>query len=279
MTDFIEIKILCDEYFAEILQAELSNAGFDSFIDEEKGFSAYAAKDNYDSEAAKEIIERYSQMTSIEYKIGDVERKNWNEEWEKNYDPITVEDKCIVRASFHKPDKDYAYDIEINPKMSFGTGHHETTYLMLKHEMEIDFQDKSVLDAGCGTGILAIMAHKRGAEYVEAYDIDPWCEENSKENFGLNHCEDIIIRTGTVESLSFNKKFDIVLANINRNVLLAEMDSYINLMKAEATLMLSGFYTEDVPLIQEKAESLGLSFVKSSEKNNWVSAIFEKRQQ
>jgi len=276
MTDFVEIKIKCDEYFSEILQAELAGAGFDSFIDEENGFAAYAAVESYDEQAAKEIFDRYAQLTTLEYKIADVERKNWNEEWEKNYDPIIVEDKCIVRASFHKPEKEYDYDIEINPKMSFGTGHHETTHLMLKHEMELDFENKDVLDAGCGTGILAVMAHKKGAKYVEAYDIDPWCEENSRENFALNNCEDIIIRTGVVADLDFTHTFDIVLANINRNVLLGEMAEYVKLMKPVATLMLSGFYTEDIPVIEEKATSLGLKKVKVSEKNNWVSVIFER---
>ncbi|BDD07629.1 ribosomal protein L11 methyltransferase [Fulvitalea axinellae] len=274
--DFIEVKVSCDENYSEIFQAELSYAGFTSFIDTDGGFCAYAEVEAFDKAAVEEIFGRYTELTEAGYSISEVERKNWNEEWEKNYSPIEVDQRCVVRASFHDPRPEFEYEIVINPKMSFGTGHHETTHLMLAQELDMDLAGKDVLDAGCGTGILAIMAKLRGAASVEAYDIDEWCEENSRENFGLNNCEDIMVRTGTVKTLEFDRDFDVILANINRNVLVEEIPDYSSMLKAGGKLLLSGFYERDIPVIEEVTKANGLSLEKVTKRNDWVSARFGK---
>lgn len=273
---FKVIKVNCNADFGDMLMAELAEVGFDSFEEQEQGFEASIATEAFADATIKELMERYEGMTSLSYQVEEVEKKNWNEEWEKNYDPIFIADQCVVRASFHKIDKAFPYEIIINPKMSFGTGHHETTHLMLSHQLEVDHAEAAVMDAGCGTGILSIMASKVGAMHVLAYDIDDWCVENSRENFELNACENIDVVQGTIETLKIEGEFDIILANINKNVLLEEIPAYVKLLVSGGKLLLSGFYEEDVLDIETLCAKHQLKTIKQSTRNRWAALVLEK---
>lgn len=272
--DFYELQITCLTEHSEILIAEFSMVNFDSFVENETGFLAYIGEADFDETTIDEIHKKYLSLFPFQYTTKKAKKKNWNAEWEKDYEPIFVEDKCVVKASFHNIKKKFPYEIIINPKMSFGTGHHETTYLMLKNQMALDHKNKSVADIGCGTGILAIMASKLGASSVFACDIDEWCIENSIENFELNKCQNIDVKHGTVKVI--NGVYDIVLANINRNVLLGDISQYANLLKNDGNLLISGFYTEDVDLLTTTAANFGLKIVSTSTRNNWTCLLFKK---
>ncbi|UCS94510.1 50S ribosomal protein L11 methyltransferase [Echinicola marina] len=275
--DYLEFKINCTEEYNEILIAELAEVGFDSFLETDQGIEAYIQEDLFDRAAYDEVIEKYREAAEIIVEEGKMPKVNWNEEWEKHYDPISIGKEVYVRASFHAPLEGVKHDILINPKMSFGTGHHATTYLMLSHQLEIPHEGKSIIDIGSGTGILAIMAHKLGASHIEAFDIDNWCVDNGNENFELNGINDVKMGHGTIREVNPSGPFDIVLANINKNVLLDEMEVYVSLMKPSAKLLLSGFYENDVPDIQYRAESLGLKLKGQKEKDNWAAVVFEKQ--
>ncbi|MCO6358951.1 50S ribosomal protein L11 methyltransferase [Roseivirga pacifica] len=274
--DYILINVHCDEPFSEILIAEMGLLDFDSFVETEAGFEAYINEAVFSHPAVQTLFNRYRKQTRIWYELKKVPKVNWNEEWEKNYDPIEVGDQVYIRATFHAPKPEVPYDIVINPKMSFGTGHHATTHQMVALQMGIDHQDKDVIDIGAGTGILAIMADKLGAKSVAATDIDDWCIENAEENFGLNNITPAFVKQGVIADLKLTETYDIVLANINTNILLEEMEHYVNLMRDEAYLLLSGFYTFDQEQILEKAESLGLKKVKDSERNKWAALVLQK---
>ena len=210
----------------------------------------------------------------ITYSKKEIEQVNWNAAWEKNFHPIEVDQKCVVRAPFHSK-ANVDYEIVIEPKMSFGTGHHETTYMMLQYMLETDFQGKTVLDMGCGTAVLAILAEFRGASKIDAIDIDSWCYKNSLENIERNNCKNIKTFLGDV-SLLENKKYQIIIANINRNILLKDMESYCFSLENEGQLFLSGFYNEDLNLIIATCTKFNLTFVDKIERNNWVAAKFKK---
>ena len=272
---YIEVKFLCTEEFKEILIAELYELGFDSMMETDAGLEAYVLIEDFNKTALDSLVSKYPNA-NISYTTSAFENKNWNEEWEKNYDPIIVEDKCLVRASFHHDLSDYKYEIVINPKMSFGTGHHSTTYLMLKHQMEIDHKGKKVLDAGCGTAILAVMAEKLGAKEVIAYDIDDWSIENAPENVALNNCQTVAVFGGTIRTLKLKGPFDIILANINKNVLLDEMEEYAKMLVKGGYLLLSGFYEHDNNDIIARAAEYGLQFMRGGTKNEWSSLIMIK---
>lgn len=257
----------------EILIAELGYAGFESFVETEEGVSAYIQKEALDAAILEEINILNSKEFKIEYTFSEIEQVNWNSEWEKNFDPIEVDGKCTVRAPFH-PNKNFEYEIVIEPKMSFGTGHHETTFMMLQFILENDFEEKTVLDMGCGTAVLAILAEMRGASKLDAVDIDEWCFENSLENIERNNCNNITAFLGD-SSLLEDKKFDVVIANINRNILLDDMKVYRKTMDKGGELYLSGFYVEDLPIITETCNNLGFTFVENKEKNRWVAAEFK----
>lgn len=274
--DYILINVHCDELFSEILIAEMGLLDFDSFVETEVGFEAYINEAEFSHPAVQTLFNRYRKQTRIWYELKKVPKVNWNEEWEKNYDPIEVGDQVYIRATFHAPKPEVPYEIVINPKMSFGTGHHATTHQMVALQMGIDHQDKDVIDIGAGTGILAIMAAKLGAKSVAATDIDDWCIENAEENFGLNNITPAFVKQGVIADLKLTETYDIVLANINTNILLEEMEHYVNLMRDEAYLLLSGFYTFDQEQILEKAESLGLKKVKDSERNKWAALVLQK---
>jgi ribosomal protein L11 methyltransferase len=205
-----------------------------------------------------------------------VEKQNWNEEWEKNVDPIIVDDTVLVRAAFHQIDRKFPIEIIITPKMSFGTGHHQTTHLMLSNQVKIDHAGKRVMDAGCGTAILSIMAAKIGASSVDAFDIDEWSVINGRENAEVNGVSNIHIRQGTINDMNFTTPFDIVLANINKNVLLAEMHKYAKHLIPGGLLLISGFYTHDIDDLLVTAVTVGFSEITRSEKETWASLLLMK---
>jgi ribosomal protein L11 methyltransferase len=273
---YLEFKISCKESFREILIAELAEVGYDSFLETDEGFDAYIQEDLFDRNAYQQVIDQYQDAASLQVTEAIMPKVNWNEEWEKNYDPIEVGDQVYVRASFHQPRAEFKYEILINPKMSFGTGHHATTFLMLSHQLTIDHSGKRVLDIGAGTGILAIMAHQLGAGHIEAFDIDEWCVENGNENFDLNGMSGVRMGKGTVREVKPQGEFDIVLANINKNVLLDEMDVYATLVKTNGYLLLSGFYEHDVLDVAEKAFQYGFVEKELKTKDDWAALILEK---
>lgn len=257
----------------EILIAELGYAGFESFVETEEGVTAYIQKEVWNGAILDEISILSSEEFEITFTFSEIEQINWNAEWEKNFDPIEVDGKCTVRAPFH-PKKKFEYEIVIEPKMSFGTGHHETTFMMLQFLLENDFKNKTVLDMGCGTAVLAILAEMRGASKLDAIDIDEWCFENSMENIQRNNSENISVYLGNA-SLLEGKKYDVIIANINRNILLNDMETYRTCLEMGGELYLSGFYTEDLQVITECCNNLGFSFVENKEKNKWVAAKFK----
>lgn len=266
------------EYMADVLTYELGEIGFSTFETENDTLIAYTKQTDFKEESLKEVAESQS-LSSDLFLVEEVEDKDWNEEWEKNYfQPIVVdggESKCVIHSSFHTDVPKADYEIVINPKMSFGTGHHETTSSMLRWILTDSMQGKSVLDMGCGTAVLGILAKMRGADTVMGVDIDEWCKENATESVALNNVE-MEIKLGDASILPTDEVFDVILANINRNILLADMDKYVNSLKKGGNLYMSGFYTEDIPVIREKAESLGLNFEDFKEKNNWVAVKFVK---
>lgn len=259
----------------DILMAELGEIGFDIFEDTATGINAYCPMDLYDPVAAHEIIERYRFLGSIDVTEAEIEKQNWNAVWETNYDPIRISDKVNIRASFHEPDPSVEMDIVINPKMSFGTGHHETTTLMVQAMFEISLEGKSVLDVGTGTGILAFVALKLGASRVHGFDIDPWSVENSIENAALNNCESATFQEGTIRDEPL-MVYDVVIANINRNILLDELAEYALRLKSGGVLLLSGFYAADIPFLTAAATPLGLSFVTETHLRDWACIRLQK---
>jgi ribosomal protein L11 methyltransferase len=256
----------------EILIAELGFAGFESFVENELGVVAYIQKPEWNENILDDIFILKNDEFTITHTSEEIEQVNWNKEWEKNFQPIEVDGKCAVRAPFHEK-SDVAYDIVIEPKMSFGTGHHETTHMMIQHILKTDVTDKTVLDMGCGTGILAILAEMRGAKSLDAIDIDNWCYLNTIENVARNNCSKIIAYEGDA-SLLKDKKYDVIIANINRNILLSDIATYANCLNKNGTLLLSGFYKEDITLISEECNKYGLNFKENIELNNWVAVKY-----
>ncbi|MES2796319.1 MAG: 50S ribosomal protein L11 methyltransferase [Bacteroidota bacterium] len=270
---YIELKVITDSDFSEILMAELGEIGFETFTEEVDGLNAYIPEDQFVQDSLDEILNRYRDFFAFSYSINTIEKQNWNAEWEANYPPIRIGEQVVVRASFHEPDPKVVYDIVINPKMSFGTGHHETTSMVMAHQLEISHKNLSVLDIGCGTGILAILAEKLGATELSAFDIEEWAAENSRENAELNNCKHIAVRQGTIENEPL-KQYDIILANINRNILLRDINQYINYLKPGGAIIISGFYTSDQADIEAKFAEFGLEKVAEKSKNNWASVRF-----
>ncbi|MEL4457293.1 50S ribosomal protein L11 methyltransferase [Lutimonas vermicola] len=252
----------------DILVAELGQAGFESFTENPDGVEAYIQEKDWNASLLDGIQILESGEVSFSYEVKKIEQVNWNEEWEKNFEPIEVDGQVSVRAPFHK-DPQLKYDIVIEPKMSFGTGHHETTHLMIQHLLQMDLKDKKVLDMGCGTGILAIFSEMKGAADIDAIDIDNWCYENSLENVERNNCRNISVFEGDASLLKPNA-YDLIIANINRNILLNDMHIYARSLKKNGTVLLSGFYNEDLEKINEVAMQNGLKFKKKLERNNWV---------
>lgn len=258
----------------EILIAELGYVGFESFVENENGFVAYIQKEDDTDTILDEIYILKNDEFEISHTKEEIEQVNWNSEWEKNFNPIQVDDLVSIRAPFHQ-NPSLKYDIIIEPKMSFGTGHHETTHMMVQHLLQLELKDKKVLDMGCGTGILAIFAEMKGANSTDAIDIDNWCYENSLENVKRNKCKHISVFEGDA-SLLINKEYDLIIANINRNILLNDIKIYANCLKNESILLLSGFYREDIPIIDAEAAKYNLKLEEIIEKNNWVALKYLK---
>ena len=257
------------ELGSEILVAELGELPFESFIESDFGVVAYIQKQFWTEDILEDLHILNSPEFVVSYTIEEIEQVNWNEEWEKNFEAIEVDGICHVRAPFH-PKNDAKYDIVIEPKMSFGTGHHETTHMMIQHLLETDVAGKKTLDMGCGTAILAILSEMKGAKPIDAIDIDNWCYLNSIENVERNNCSQITVYEGDAALLE-GKKYDLIIANINRNILLNDMQSYVDCLNKTGILLLSGFYNEDIPFIDASCTEKGLTYVKKFERNNWVS--------
>jgi len=273
-TTYIEytFKVMPIEPATDILIAELGEVGFESFVETAEGALAYIKEEDWKEDILKDIYILEHPDFSIKHTFVAIEQENWNATWEQNFNPIQVGEACVVRAPFHeKPN--VKYDIIIEPKMSFGTGHHETTHMMLDHILNHDFKNKSVLDMGSGTGVLAILAAMKGAATVDAIDIDNWCYVNALENVERNNHKEINVYEGDV-SLLKGKTYDIIIANINRNILLADIPKYAKSLNKNGIIFLSGFYLEDISTISEKCSKVGLKFEKNLEKNNWVAVKY-----
>ncbi len=258
----------------EMLIAQLGHIGFESFVENESGVIAYIQKKDWNSNKVEDLYLLNSNEFDITFKYSEIEQTNWNKEWEKNFNPIQVNGQVSIRAPFHE-NPSLNFDIVIEPKMSFGTGHHETTHMMVQHLLALDLKNKKVLDMGCGTGILAIFAEMKGAQPTDAIDIDSWCYQNSLENVKRNGCKHITVLEGD-SSLLKGKEYDVVIANINRNILLSDMKIYTDCLREKGVLLLSGFYKEDISIIESEVIKHGLVLDKMIQKNNWVALKYMK---
>ena len=258
----------------DMLTTMLAEIGFDSFMDEDYALKAYCSEDSRDDAAVEGLLldPAFSDLRLL--KVEEMPDKDWNELWEASYQPVVVNERCRVRAPFHEPDASYEFDLVIEPKMSFGTANHETTAQIIQLMLETDFQGKEVLDMGSGTAVLAILAKKLGAGHTVAIDNDDWAYRNAFTNVALNGVSGIEIVLG--DALSIQGQYDVVLANINRNILLRDMHYYVDAMRPEAHIFFSGFYTEDLESIKTEAERLGLQYKRHLARNNWVAAEFVK---
>ena len=269
------------EDIADAIIAELGDLGYDSFSYSDNGFKAYIPSKNFDEEQVKslEILSFFQALYTITWEKTEIENQDWNKIWEENFTPILVQDQILVRAGFHPTLENIEHEIIIDPKMSFGTGHHATTALMLETilDMKPNFSGKKVLDMGCGTGILSIMAAHTGAQSVTGIDIDEWAYNNAMENIATNNMNNIRILIGDATLLDGQEHYDIILANINRNILLNDMPAYVNVLNDNGYLIMSGFYTEDIPVIREKAELLQLTYQSNKIKDNWTATVFHKK--
>ncbi len=278
--DYYEIKfniVPNTETNRDVLAALLGEIDFESFTESVTGIDAYIQEKLYDREKLDNCIADFPFPDAVlNYVVEYVKSKDWNEEWEKNFfQPIIIENECVIHSSFHENIPQLPYDIIIDPKMAFGTGHHETTSLMIAFLLESGVEDKSFLDMGCGTAVLAILAKMKGADRVVAIDIDEWAYENSRENIHLNRVSVIDVQLGGAELLG-KEKFDFIYANINRNILLNDIHTYASCMKDGSELYMSGFYKEDLKMIQDECDKNNLRFIDFKEKNNWVAARWKK---
>lgn len=254
----------------------LGEIGFESFDEEEKLIKAYIPENFYSQTNLEEFIKEIpEEFGKVNWQIEKIEQQNWNAEWEKHFNPVLIYNTVLIRASFHQNLPEYPFEILIDPKMSFGTGHHSTTALMIKTMLSLDFEGKKVLDMGCGTGVLAIMAKKQGASDVTAIDIDEWAVSNAAENFQLNKIEHYELLHGGAELLA-GKEFDIILANINRNILVNDMNAYARSLKFGGIILISGIYHNDLDHVRDAAELYGLKYKNHIEKNSWIAARFIK---
>ena len=277
--DYIELKVQVkpsDQQVNEVLIAQLAEVGFESFTEDDNGLNAYIKAVDYSDEIKEKLKEFIiPEGTQISYQVNKIRDQNWNAQWESNFEPIIVDNRCLVRASFHKDSPKLDYEIIIDPKMAFGTGHHQTTYLMIEAILNDDFKDKVVLDMGCGTGVLAILAEMKDAKAITAIDIDEWAYRNTIENIKINGCKRIKPLCGDVRLIA-GKKFDVILANINRNILLSDITHYTESMIKNGKLILSGILKVDIEIITQNAISSGLTHLSTSTRDEWVTMSFIK---
>lgn len=274
--NYIELSFRLEQPLvqAELIMAVLGEAGFESFETTDWGILAYVAEAAYDADAIKEMLDMLDFKTQYSEKL--IETVNWNAVWESSFEPVIIDNRCLIRAPFHPSNNNYELEIVIEPKMSFGTAHHETTALMISWLLDEQLDEKSVMDMGCGTGILAILAKKRGSAYTKGIDNDEWAYQNSLENIQLNNTPDITVELGDAELLKNEQTYDVIIANINRNILLKDMASYATIAHTGSHLFLSGFYEEDIEAITSRAGSFGFQLKGARSRNNWVALSFEK---
>ena len=276
--DYFELKISLTpntETNRDVISALLAEIGFESFVESDAGLNAYVAEKSFSKAAIAEVLENLPLPdVAVQYEMEWIKSRNWNEEWEKNFfQPIVIQDKVIIHSSFHKDIPPFPYDIVIDPKMAFGTGHHSTTSLMVSYLLEQNLEGKSFLDMGCGKAILAILAHKRGAKPVMAIDNDEWAYENSLENIRINQASGIQVKSGDA-SLLGKEHYNFIFANINRNILLNDIPVYAACLQPNASLFMSGFYKEDLEIISEACQRQSLELSGYKEDNGWVAAEF-----
>ncbi|MBQ2046209.1 MAG: 50S ribosomal protein L11 methyltransferase [Muribaculaceae bacterium] len=273
MNDYIEVRFElspCDEIATDVLAALLCEYDYESFVPDETGLTAYIKKELYKEEVLTQVVSDFPLENKIRYAHEIIEGQDWNSEWEKNYfKPIVVKDKCVIHSSFHKDIPQLQYDIVIDPKMAFGTGHHATTSLIIEQLLEMEMEGKSVIDMGTGTGILAILSHMRGAKNISAIEIDPVAHANAIENLKINGADIVNLILGDASSLSNLSSVDVFIANINRNIITQDIESYVCALNRGGIMLLSGFYEEDIPVIMKVAEPLGLKYVTHKVKDKW----------
>lgn len=274
--NYIEARIKITAPYQEILMAELAEIGYESFVEEVQQLLAYIPANLFDQTKLEESVNAYQEFQSGRYEIHEIPAQNWNQKWESAYEPVFIGQTCVIRSTFHQIKTDFPYEIVINPKMSFGTGHHATTQLMIEMQLLFDHQQKKILDVGCGTGVLSIMAEKLGATHVFAIDIEAWAYENTKENIELNKCKSIGVSLGSIQEVPTSEKYDIILANINKNVLIKELNDYQSHLQPNGVLIMSGFFVEDAEDIRLTAYKNDLKQVNHKDTNNWLSLAFRK---
>ena len=267
----IELRLIPLYPWREIMIAQMGSLGFESFVDTSLGFKGYIPKNDFQEKDFLKIDVFDTQDLKVEWNTKIIPPENWNRLWEKNYRPVKIGETCMVRGDFH-PSENLDYELLINPKMSFGSGHHETTQMMISYLLELNCKNKSVLDMGTGTGVLAILAEKRGAKNILALDIDTWSVENSLENLELNNCQKITVELRNI--VPKEKVFDMILANLNRNLLLKQIQDYAKALEQGGDIVISGFYVEDLVKIQKACEKEGFRFIRNLDLNNWVAAHF-----
>ncbi|RZJ77927.1 MAG: 50S ribosomal protein L11 methyltransferase [Flavobacterium sp.] len=266
-----------EEYQQDLLIAALADIGFDTFEDTAEGFDAFAIATAFNEAELNDVLVEFGDELQYTYLISDIEPENWNEEWEKNFSPLIISDECYVRATFHEVQPQYRYEIVIDPKMAFGTGHHQTTTMMMQYILANDFANKLVLDMGAGTGILGILASKRGATEIIAIDNDEVCYRSAIENAALNEISNLTSLCGSKEEIPV-KAYDVILANINRNILLDQIEAYAKVLKSAGSIYFSGFYEEpDLAMITSHCAQFGLSYVDHKKNGDWVATKFQKK--
>lgn len=271
MSDYRVLSICCDESLKELLIAELADSGFEGFVENDEGFEAYIENKDFSSQQCRNIFDKYS-IAPMQVSENNIARQNWNAEWESNFKPVVIDETIIIKAPFHNVSQQYPFELTIQPKTSFGTGHHETTQLMLQQMLNISFKNKQVFDFGCGTGVLSVMASKLGAANVFANDIDEWAYENVGENCNLNRVQNIQYAKGGIEVIP-QIEFNIILANINKNILVQNMEALANRLSKNGQLLMSGFYESDLPDLLTMAEKHHLKLDRHNIMANWCAAL------
>jgi ribosomal protein L11 methyltransferase len=274
--NYVEVTVVLQPLLParEVLVVELAELGFESFVETDDGVKAYIQEPDFTPQLLQGLMTAEIPEQKLEISTLVIADQNWNAQWESSFEPILVDEQCLIRAPFHAVEKEYPCTITIEPKMSFGTGHHATTHLIVSAMLPMNCTGKTVLDMGCGTGVLAILAEMRGSKNIDAIDIDEWAYENTLENIERNGCKHIHAIRGGAEAIPAEAQYDLILANINRNILTRDMKAYVAHMNPGASILFSGFYESDQPEIRTAAESLGLTFVNASLRNEWTMMHF-----